>query len=366
MWQAYDAIERLAGAAKTLLAARVEQSGVAQRAGDRGTAEYLARKSGSSLGAARASLEAPKKMAELPHTPAALCRGELSRPQAEEIANAAAANPGAEQSLLHATGSSSLSELRDACARTRAQADTDPEATHRRIQRDRRLRRWTDGEGAWNLAARGTGDAGSRLNAALDPIIDELFHTARRQGRRRRRQRHPPRPRAHHGAACRPPLELTGVHRPRLPTTPPPGHPARPPDTLDRGPPDHPRQHRPPLRPPPRPEDPARLGAGARHRSTTDGPTRRPPPPRQPSQGLPARRRSTNVGTAVRRTMPVRRRRLTQPACTAPPPTLRAAPLSRPRTRPPARSGGYEERWPGYGRSTGAHRRPPRGRPRDP
>jgi hypothetical protein len=188
MWQAYDTIERLAVGAKTLLAARVEESGVAQRAGDRGAAEYMARKSGSSLGAARASLEASKKVAELPHTGAAMRRGELSRPQAEEIANAADANPAAEQSLLHKAASSSLSELREACARTRAQADADPQSTHRRIHRERRLRRWTDGEGVWNLSARGTPDAGSRFNAALEPIIDKLFHSARMEGRREPRE----------------------------------------------------------------------------------------------------------------------------------------------------------------------------------
>jgi len=188
MWQAYDAIERLAAGAKTLLAARVEESGVADRAGDRGTAEYLARKSGSSLGAARASLEASKNVADLPQTTAALRRGELSRPQAEAIAHAAGANPGAERSLLHKAANSSLSELREACARTRAQADPDPEATHRRIHRDRRLSRWSNGEGAWNLTARGTPDAGSRFNAALDPIIDELFQAARRQGRHEPRE----------------------------------------------------------------------------------------------------------------------------------------------------------------------------------
>ena len=140
------------------------------------------------MGAARASLEESKNVAELPSTTAALHRGELSRPQAEEIANAAAANPAAEQSLLHKAASSSLSELRDACARTRAEADPDADATHRRIHRDRRLRRWTDREGAWNLTARGTPDAGSRFNAALEPIIDELFHSARMEGRREPRE----------------------------------------------------------------------------------------------------------------------------------------------------------------------------------
>jgi Domain of unknown function (DUF222) len=188
MWQAYDTIERLAAAAKTLLAARVEESGVAQRGGERGAAEFLARRSGSSLGAARASLEVSKKVAELPHTTAALRRGELSRPQAEEIAHAAAVNPGAEQSLLHRAANSSLAELREACARTRAQADPDPDATHRRIHHERRVRRWTDRESAWNLAARGTPDAGSRFNAAFDPIIDELFHAARREGRHEPRE----------------------------------------------------------------------------------------------------------------------------------------------------------------------------------
>jgi Domain of unknown function (DUF222) len=187
-WQAYDAIERLAAAAKTLLAARVDESGAAQRAGDQGTAEYLARKSGSSLGTARTSLETSKKVAELPHTGAAMRRGELSRSQADEIASAAAANPGAERSLLLKAANSSLAELREVCARTRAQADPDPEATHRRIHRDRRLRRWTDSQGAWNLAACGTPDAGSPFNTVLDPIIDELFHAARRAGLREPRE----------------------------------------------------------------------------------------------------------------------------------------------------------------------------------
>ncbi|MGH9229196.1 MAG: hypothetical protein ACRD07_10820 [Acidimicrobiales bacterium] len=43
-------MERLAEAAKTLLAARVDESGVAKKAGDRGTAQYLAGKSGGVAG----------------------------------------------------------------------------------------------------------------------------------------------------------------------------------------------------------------------------------------------------------------------------------------------------------------------------
>jgi Domain of unknown function (DUF222) len=188
MWQAFDAVERLAASAKTLLATRVDESGVWQRAGDRSAPEYLARKSGSSLGAARSSLETSKRARNLPHTRSAMRRGELSRSQADEIAGAAAAKPDAERSLLSTAAGSSLSELRERCARTRAAADPDRDATERRIHLERRLRRWTDAEGAWNLSARGTADAGSRLNAVLNPIIDELFNAARRGGRRESRE----------------------------------------------------------------------------------------------------------------------------------------------------------------------------------
>src|SRR5918995_831629 len=60
MWQSFDAIERLAAAAKTLLAERVDESRAWAREGDRSSAEYLARKAGTSVGAARAGLAAPR------------------------------------------------------------------------------------------------------------------------------------------------------------------------------------------------------------------------------------------------------------------------------------------------------------------
>src|ERR671919_1978611 len=108
MWQAFDAIERLAAGAKTLVAARVDASGAARRAGERGSPEYLARKSGTSPGQARSALETSKRLAALPETSAAVRRGELSRQQAEEIAHTAAKNPAAERKLLQTAKRSSL------------------------------------------------------------------------------------------------------------------------------------------------------------------------------------------------------------------------------------------------------------------
>jgi Domain of unknown function (DUF222) len=158
MWAAYDSIERCAAAAKTLLAERVEQSRVWAKEGDRSAAEHLARKSGSSVGAVRAGLETSKKLRLLPATEAAVRRGELSQAQAETITDAAAVNPGAEQSLLEAAGGGTLGDLREKASRAKAAADPDPDATHRRIHRERRLRRWTDARvaGTSRAAARPT------------------------------------------------------------------------------------------------------------------------------------------------------------------------------------------------------------------
>jgi hypothetical protein len=183
MWQAFDAIERQAAAAKTLLAARVEESRSWAKAGDRSAVEHMARRSGTSHGTARSGLETSKRLARLPATEAALRRGELSPAQADTISEAASVNPGAEQALLQAARHSPLARLREQANRAKAAGDPDPDATHRRLHRQRRLRRFTDGEGAWNLQARGTADAGAVLNAALDPIIDEIFRQARRDDR---------------------------------------------------------------------------------------------------------------------------------------------------------------------------------------
>ena len=87
MWLAFDVVERLAASAKTLLATRVDESGVWQSAGDRSAPEYLARKSGSSLGAARSSLETSNR------APSAkgMCHHELSpRPPSGLICTGAA------------------------------------------------------------------------------------------------------------------------------------------------------------------------------------------------------------------------------------------------------------------------------------
>jgi hypothetical protein len=188
LWADFDRVERLAAAAKTLLARRVEESEVWRRAGYRSTADYLAALAGGSVTAARGVVATSKRLAKLPATEAALRAGSLSTAQAGNIADAASVNPDAEHDLLDMAGAASLRELTDACGRAKAAGDPDPEETYRRIHRNRRLTHSRDSEGAWCLNGRGPVDAGSVVGAALDSIIDELFVKARDEGRRETRE----------------------------------------------------------------------------------------------------------------------------------------------------------------------------------
>ena len=65
------------------------------------------------------------------------------------------------------------------CERAKA---VDRDKTHERIHRERRANDYGDAEGAWNFHARGTPDAGAEFRAAYEPIVDEMFKTARAEG----------------------------------------------------------------------------------------------------------------------------------------------------------------------------------------
>jgi len=177
-----DRIERLAWAGKTLLAPIVAAGHAGNAGGGRTGTDALARHAGTGSGAARDQLATGHALDGLPALAAALRGGHLSATQATLIAAAATADPAAERRLLTLAPQLSVAELRAECARVRAAADPDPDATHRRLRAARRLRRYTDGEGGWNLTARGTPADGAAFNAVLDPLIDAVFRAARATG----------------------------------------------------------------------------------------------------------------------------------------------------------------------------------------
>lgn len=188
VWQAFDRIERLASTAKTLLAARVAQAGAWKRSGARSAAEHLAKLSGTTTSAARRMLDTSHQITELPGVADAMRGGELSADQANAIAGAAKGDPSAEARLVAIAQSTNVTELREECLRTKAAADPDRDATHRRIHERRCARTFADGEGAWKLVARGTAERGARFEAVLEPKVDEMFARARAEGRREPRE----------------------------------------------------------------------------------------------------------------------------------------------------------------------------------
>lgn len=188
LWDELSVIERLASGAKTLLARRVEESRVWHRQGYGSAAEYLAARSGETVGVARACLGTSKRLADLGATAEALRSGSLSSAQVASVADAASVNRSAEAALLASARAESVAGLRAEAARAKAVVHPDPDAAHRRIHQSRRLRSFCDSEGAWNLVARGTPDDGSRILAGLAPLIDEAFRRARAEGRHEPRE----------------------------------------------------------------------------------------------------------------------------------------------------------------------------------
>src|SRR5579859_6692135 len=100
VWVSFDRIERLAAAAKTLLAARVDKAGDWKRAGARSAADHMAKLGGTTAIAARRALEASRQVADLPVVAEALRGGGLSSVQLEAVAGAATADPSASARLL--------------------------------------------------------------------------------------------------------------------------------------------------------------------------------------------------------------------------------------------------------------------------
>lgn len=178
------AIEATSATIKALASARVAKVGDARRRGARSAAHDLSRATGTSVGSARQAIETGERMGHQPALRDAAGAGELSATQASLVSEGAEADPASEQRLVRVAKGGSLGELRQAVSDVKAAAQSDPEARRRQIRDQRRLRAWTDTDGVWHLRGDGNPEDGAEIMAALSPITDELFHAARRAGRR--------------------------------------------------------------------------------------------------------------------------------------------------------------------------------------
>jgi hypothetical protein len=119
---------------------------------------------------------------------AAANAGELSAEQTAVIADAASADPAAEQRLLNSARFKPLSTLRDECASTKRAADPDPEAAHWRLWAARQLQFSRALDGAARLFGATTPEQMAVIKAAVERRGNELFDQARKEGRREPRE----------------------------------------------------------------------------------------------------------------------------------------------------------------------------------
>jgi hypothetical protein len=93
-------LEKACASAKARAAARAADCGAHRAAGFADAADWLARASGSSTGAAKAALDTNAALSLCPATADALAAGEVSVEQAREITKTEAVRPGSETELL--------------------------------------------------------------------------------------------------------------------------------------------------------------------------------------------------------------------------------------------------------------------------
>ena len=185
LMESFAELERVAAAGKTLLAGRAAET--CQWAGvDRSAEHWLARRTGTSIRAAREALDTAERLKTLPATDAAMRDGKLSAPRAALVAKGAAADPDTEHALLTAAPHESLRELERRVERVIAAKRSADDEREREdaVRRTRDVRVVDLPDGAAELRARGTRTDIAMLRAHLQPWIDQQFDKARRQDRR--------------------------------------------------------------------------------------------------------------------------------------------------------------------------------------
>ena len=183
-FEKFAELEKVAAAGKVLLAAKIAQSDTWAKAGHRSPEEWMARKSGTSMGRAKNTVETAKRLSELPATEAAVKSGSLSLDQAAAVSEAAAADPSAEKKLLEAAGTESLKELQRRSRRTVLDAQGSVEERYARQRRLRFFRTWIDDEGMTAGQFRLTPEVGAAVVNKIRAEADRHFRKAHKEGRR--------------------------------------------------------------------------------------------------------------------------------------------------------------------------------------
>ena len=177
----WAAIAHAADAAAAMAAARVVSGVQPASVGAREAAEKVAKALGTTTAKAKDAIARGEGMTAQDRTREAATSGLLSPEQTSAITDAVAINPAAEGELLEAAARSSVGELRQRCAKKKAE-NQDLTQIEQRIHNRRCLRRWRDADGAEHLHATGTKRDMALVDQALKQLIDRRFDQARHDG----------------------------------------------------------------------------------------------------------------------------------------------------------------------------------------
>ncbi|HUG86688.1 MAG TPA: hypothetical protein VMM13_19115, partial [Euzebya sp.] len=173
---------RLVQGMLTLAARRTRDT--TAKGGETAAAARLARATGTTPSQAKKTMATSTRLKGQDKVAAAVRAGRLSATQTAAIAEAAEADPNAQDSLLRAADQQSVADLRRTCRDTRMKADPDRDATRARHLARRSYRSWTEPDGEWKAMISGPADHGARFNAALRAAHDKIFKQAYADGRR--------------------------------------------------------------------------------------------------------------------------------------------------------------------------------------
>jgi hypothetical protein len=183
----FSALEHAASAGLALAARRVAQTNLWEHRGHRTAAHWLAAKTGMSVGDALRLLETAEVAEDAPATMEALKNGDLSIPKARAVGKAEAADPDAGAELVDRATSDGVSvrEIEQDSARIVHAASGETEAERaEKIRRKRSFRIGSNGDGSsWFHGVGPTTDI-ARLEAAIRPLLNDIFQDARQEGRR--------------------------------------------------------------------------------------------------------------------------------------------------------------------------------------
>jgi len=180
-----ERVRRAGDSLRTVAVGQVQRTNAWKGEGAKSLSEWLSIETDCAHYEAQSVVLLANQLQHLPVTQAALLSGDLSGTQAVEVARGAIVAPNTERQLLNLSKHVTVRDLRDATSRVVAAA-TDEAERHRQVHKSRYLKSWIDLDGSFNLKARMTAANGALVMAALKPIQDEIFRSARKSGEHER------------------------------------------------------------------------------------------------------------------------------------------------------------------------------------